>query len=155
MATIISRNNFSNSFFYAKRTTDVTGVGAGSDTVYDSPIAELGDNISYNSSTGVFTLQPNYIYKLVACNLFDTFSNSTEGCIIGSWHNGSNVELSDTTRSTMVPTTFATDSNGVNPYALCIHYPTSQLDVKFRLITCNGTANLMGHGSFAYVEQLG
>ena len=138
-------------------TTSINTVGAGSVLIYDAILKNNGTAVTYNTSTGVFTLTAGVTYNLMATGSWQAFSDTANGYIIYAWV--------DATTGTRLDTTGDSDgvaeplNRNVNEFnataAELIYTPVTNQTVKVAVVANTGTATLRGGiGSKAIVTQI-
>ena len=138
-------------------TNTIGGIGAGSVLIYDAVLKNNGTAVTYNTSTGVFTLTAGVTYNLMATGSWQQFSDTTSGYIVYAWV--------DATTGTRLDTTGDSDgiaeplNRPVNEFnataAELIYTPVTNQTVKVSVVANGGTASLRGGiGSKAIVTQL-
>ena len=135
----------------------ISGIGAGSVLIYDAVLKNNGTAVTYNTSTGVFTLTAGVTYNLMATGSWSSFSDVTNGYLVYAWV--------DATTGTRLDTTGDSDgiaepiNRPVNEFnataAELIYTPVTNQTVKVAVVANGGTATLRGGiGSKAIVTQI-
>ena len=139
---------------YVKMTAAQTLVTTNSDLILDTLVSYNG-NITYNNTTGVFSLKAGVTYELTASLYFKTFSNGAAGYIVASWV--------DATTNTAIPNMpngvyLATGNNSAdsfNPTFNALYTPTVDKTIKLRCTGASGTATFDPLGTSVIIKQLG
>jgi hypothetical protein len=138
-------------------TTAINSIGAGSTFIYDAVLKNNGTAVTYNTSTGVFTLTAGVTYNLMATGSWGGFSDVTNGYLVYAWV--------DATTGTRLDTTGDSDgiaeplNRPVNEFnataAELIYTPVTNQTVKVSVVANVGTATMRGGiGSKAIVTQI-
>lgn len=139
------------SFLLAELATNQAGVGIGDDVIWDTEIVKKGTDISLNTVTGEFTLQPG-TYELQANFRGLTFSNAVGGFLTIGWVDGSNVDINKSA-GLLAPLT-STGANSPNSVASTIIIVTVPTIVKTRVINNTGNATIVASTSRAIIKKL-
>jgi hypothetical protein len=137
--------------------TGVTGFGVGSTVIFDTVIGNVNSQVSYNSSSGVFTLGANVTYDMSFTPSFISFTNTTGGYACYEWVDATTNTTLDSTGTgigTGVPNT-ETSAQQDNITARIIYKPSTNQTVKLRVTSGNGTVTLRGSiGTQAIIRPL-
>jgi hypothetical protein len=137
-----------------RTTSNQPGVTAGTDLVLNSVSSSSG-GIAYNSTTGVFTLKAGVKYDLRADLAFNLFTNTTTGFIAYEWVDAStNSVLPGTVNSIVSPPTRTANESG-QPFAGGIYTPTTNQQIKIRVRSASGSADMRTALSSASIIQIG
>ena len=135
-------------------TSDQTGIGAGSDVIFNSTVVSSG--VSMNTSTGVFTLTANKTYRLFGSVSFVNFSSAT-GWLIYQWVDATtNTALDTSGISVGVAEALNRDISEFNATsAQLIYTPSTNQTIKLRITDGGGTATIRSSiGTKATIEQI-
>jgi hypothetical protein len=126
---------------------------AAGDIIFDTP--QTVKNISYNSTTGVFTLTPGFTYECIFSGSF-TFSAATAVAQF-NWVDSANTELLGTASRGNVATVTSTTAQFPSNSTRIIFTPTSSNNtIKVRVVSVTGTVTLQNNlGSVAMIKQIG
>ena len=138
-----------NRFIHAKLSADQTSVGASTDLIFATTI--VGNGISLNASTGVFTLTAGATYELDAA-LWASAHSTANGLLIYEWVDSSNVSLGGTEAAAYRIDGSVTVHNQV--LAKLIITPSSDQEVKLRVTSSTGTASVNARFSYASITQI-
>jgi len=137
--------------------TGVTGFGVGSTVIFDTLIGNVNSQVSYNSSSGVFTLSANVTYDMSFTPSFISFTNTTGGYACYEWVDATTNTTLDSTGTgigTGVPNT-ENSAQQDNLTARIIYKPSTNQTVKLRVTSGNGTVTLRGSiGTQAIIRPL-
>jgi hypothetical protein len=137
--------------------TNVSGFGNGSTFILDTIVGNTNSQVSYNSSTGVFTLTAGVTYDMSFTPSFIGFSNSTSGFFCYDWVDATtNVQLDTTGIGTGTSISSQdTTAQQDNATARVIYKPTTNQTVKLRVTNASGTVILRGGiGTQAVIKPL-
>ena len=137
--------------------TGVTGFGTGSTFILDTILSNTGSQVSYNTSSGVFTLTAGVTYDMSFTPSFISFSNTSSGFLCYQWVDATTntpLDSTGTSMGTSVPYTDTAAQNN-NPTARIIYKPNTNQTVKLYATVGNGTATLRGAiGTQAIIRPL-
>ena len=137
--------------------SSVTGLANGQTIILDTVVGNTNSQLSYNSSTGVFTLTAGVTYDMSFTPSFITFSNTTTGFMCYDWVDATTNAPLDTTgigTGTGISSQDTTAQQD-NATARIIYKPTTNQTVKLRVSNANGTVTLRGGiGTQAIVRPL-
>ena len=137
--------------------TSVSGFSNGSTFILDTVVGNTNSQVSYNSSTGVFTLTAGVTYDMSFTPSFITFSNTTTGFFCYDWVDAtSNVQLDTTGIGTGTSISSQdTTAQQDNATARVIYTPNTNQTVKLRVTNASGTVTLRGGiGTQAIIKPL-
>ena len=138
-----------NRFIHAELSADQTSVTTGTDIVFNTKI--VGNGITLNTGSGVFTLTAGATYELDAA-LFGVTYSGVNGALVYEWVNSSNVSLGGTAAG--VYRVDATSNISNQPLAKLIITPSSDQEVKLRVTAANGTGSVFAARSYASITQI-
>ena len=137
--------------------TSVSGFSNGSTFILDTIVGNTNSQVSYNSSTGVFTLTAGVTYDMSFTPSFITFSNTTTGFFCYDWVDATtNVQLDTTGIGTGTSISSQdTTAQQDNATARVIYTPSTNQTVKLRVTNASGTVTLRGGiGTQAVIKPL-
>ena len=126
--------------------TSVGSFGLNQTIILDTVVGNVNSQVSYNSSTGVFTLTAGVTYDMSFTPSFISFTNLTGGFFCYDWVDATTNALLDASgigTGTSIPVT-ETSGQIDNPTARIIYTPSTNQTVKLRCTNANGTATLRG-----------
>jgi len=135
----------------AEMSTSQTAIGAATDIDFDTEVEKIGSAISFNTSTGEFTLQPG-TYELAAYIRGQTFSNTVAGTLNIRWVDGADAAINKSECQIVPNPSTATGSSQIA--AITIITVTVVTIVKVRCNAANGTATVSAGLTRAIVKKL-
>jgi hypothetical protein len=137
--------------------TSVSGFSNGSTFILDTVVGNTNSQVSYNSSTGVFTLTAGVTYDMSFTPSFIGFSNTTTGFFCYDWVDATTNAQLDTTgigTGTSISSQDATAQQD-NATARVIYTPNTNQTVKLCVTNASGTVTLRGGiGTQAIIKPL-
>ena len=137
--------------------SSITGFGLGSTFILDTIVGNTNSQVSYNSSTGVFTLTAGVTYDMSFTPSFITFSNTTAGFFCYDWVDATTNAQLDTTGIGTGTSISSQDTTAQqdNATARVIYTPNTNQTVKLRVTNALGTVTLRGGiGTQAIIKPL-
>jgi hypothetical protein len=137
--------------------TSVSGFSNGSTFILDTVVGNTNSQVSYNSSTGVFTLTAGVTYDMSFTPSFIGFSNTTTGFFCYDWVDATtNAQLDSTGIGTGTSISSQdTTAQQDNATARVIYTPNTNQTVKLRVTNASGTVTLRGGiGTQAVIKPL-
>ena len=135
----------------------VNTLGVNQTIILDTTLGNVNSQVSYNNSTGIYTLAAGVTYEMSFTPSFISFSNTTGGFLIYQWVDATTNTPLDSTSigvGTGVPYT-DTGAQNDNVTAKVIYTPSTNQTVKLYVTSANGTANLRGAiGTQAIIKPL-
>jgi hypothetical protein len=124
----------------------VTLFGASQTFVLDTVLSNTNSQVSYNTSSGVFTLTAGVTYDMSFTPSFINFSNTLGGYLCYEWVDATTNTTLDSTGTGLGTALPSTESGGQvdNLTARVIYTPSTNQTVKLRVTSANGTATLRG-----------
>jgi hypothetical protein len=151
-STIINTSEYLN---VSRVNSDVTGVGANSDLIFNSLVS---GNMPYSTTTGVAILTAGKIYELMAEPMFFSFTDTAGGYVIFDWVDATtnqSLVANGQGVGTQVPINRNSAESG-SGIAHITYTPTTNQKVKIRVTQSVGTTTFRsGIGSRAIIKQIG
>ena len=124
----------------------VTLFGASQTFVLDTVLSNTNSQVSYNTSSGVFTLTAGVTYDMSFTPSFIAFSNTTGGFLCYQWVDATTNTPLDSTGTGVGTALPSTETGGQvdNLTARIIYTPSTNKTVKLYTTSVNGTATLRG-----------
>jgi hypothetical protein len=137
--------------------SSVNTLGLNQTIILDTTLGNVNSQVSYNNSTGIYTLVAGVTYEMSFTPSFIGFSNTTGGFLIYQWVDATTNTPLDSTSigvGTAVPFT-DTGAQNDNVTAKVIYTPSTNQTIKLYVTSANGTANLRGAiGTQATIKPL-
>jgi hypothetical protein len=135
----------------------VNTLGLNQTIILDTTLGNVNSQVSYNNSTGIYTLVAGVTYEMSFTPSFITFSNTTGGFLLYQWVDATTNTPLDSTSigvGTGVPYT-DTGAQNDNVTSKVIYTPSTNQTVKLYVTSANGTATLRGAiGTQAIIKPL-
>ena len=128
------------------QSTDISSVGNGSTFILNTVVSNVNSQVSYNSSTGVYTLTSGVTYDMSCSPSWITFSNPTGGYLCYQWVDATTNSPLDSTGTGTGTAISSQDTTAQqdNTTARVIYTPNTNQTVKVRVTSAGGTATLRG-----------
>jgi hypothetical protein len=137
--------------------SSVYTLGLNQTIILDTTLGNVNSQVSYNNSTGIYTLVAGVTYEMSFTPSFIGFSNTTGGFLIYEWVDATTNTPLDSTSigvGTAVPFT-DTGAQNDNVTAKVIYTPSTNQTIKLYVTSANGTATLRGAiGTQATIKPL-
>jgi hypothetical protein len=137
--------------------SSVYTLGLNQTIILDTTLGNVNSQVSYNNSTGIYTLVAGVTYEMSFTPSFIGFSNTTGGFLIYQWVDATTNTPLDSTSigvGTAVPFT-DTGAQNDNVTAKVIYTPSTNQTIKLYVTSANGTATLRGAiGTQATIKPL-